>query len=159
MKERREQILFHHQEMIRWVKSLSSISKEAWLRPTEKNKWSIAEIISHFSPWDDFVVSKRLPYLGTGEPLPSTPDPQVLNEQAALLARSTEQAAVIQSFIDSRSQLIASLQEILDESWGQTFKLGEKEMDLSDYVEGLAEHDLHHKQQIEKALAKQNAQI
>ncbi|MGR3762793.1 DinB family protein [Rossellomorea sp. NS-SX7] len=155
----RDKLFLHHQEMMGWVESLSSTSKEDWLRPIEENKWSIAEIISHFAPWDDFVVSSRLPYLGSSEPLPSAPDPQILNNQAATQARSSEQSTVIRSFIDSRKQLIVSLQGISDEGWGQTIKPGKKEMSLADYLEGLANHDLHHKQQIEKALAKQNAQI
>jgi uncharacterized damage-inducible protein DinB len=157
--ERREKIALHHQEMMGWVESLNSISKEEWLRPVEENKWSIAEVISHFVPWDDFVMNKRLPYLGCSEPLPSAPDPQILNEQAASKGRASEQSAVIQSFIETRNRLLTSILEIPEEAWEQLLKLGEKELTLTDYLEGLAEHDLHHKHEIERALAQQNAQI
>jgi uncharacterized damage-inducible protein DinB len=159
VKDNKEQIIRHHKEMIQWVKSLNDLSAGEWFRPIDENKWSIAEIVSHFGPWDDFVVNKRLPYLGSSYPLPQAPDPQILNEDSASRARSTEQSAVIQSFISSRDRLMASIREIPEGAWGHTFKLGEKEMTLSHYLKGLADHDLHHKQQIELAIAHKNAQI
>jgi DinB superfamily len=156
--ERRDKIVLHHQEMIRFVESLNSISKEEWFRPIEENKWSIAEVISHFVPWDDFVMNKRLPYLGSSEPLPSAPDPQILNEQAASKGRASKQIDVIQSFIETRNRLLTRIQEIPEHNWEQLLKLGEKELILTDYLEGLANHDLHHKHEIERVFAKQNAQ-
>jgi uncharacterized damage-inducible protein DinB len=159
MKDNIEAIILHHEEMIQWVKSLNNLPAEEWFRPLDENKWSIAEIISHFGPWDDFVVNMRLPYLGNSEPLPKAPDPQKLNEQSSSRARSTEQATVIQSFIDSRNRLLTGISEIREGSWGQTFKLGEKKLTLSSYLEGLADHDLHHRTQIEQAMNRKNAQI
>jgi uncharacterized damage-inducible protein DinB len=159
MKDNREAIIRHHSEMIQWVKSLNNLPAEEWFRPIDENKWSIAEIISHFGPWDDFVLNMRLPYLGNSDPLPKAPDPQNLNEQSSSRARSTEQSTVIQSFIDSRNRLLTSICEIPERSWGKTFKLGEKELTLSGYLEGLADHDLHHKTQIEQVMNRKNAQI
>jgi uncharacterized damage-inducible protein DinB len=155
----REDILFHHQEIIRWAQSLESIPKEDWQRPIKEGKWSIAEIVGHFVPWDEFVVNQRLPFLGTEEPLPQAPDPQILNEQSASKARTSKQSVVIQHFILSREKLIESLEEIPPESWEQTFKPGNKEITLIGYLEGLAAHDLHHKREIDGALAQRNAGI
>ncbi|QWC23364.1 maleylpyruvate isomerase N-terminal domain-containing protein [Bacillus haikouensis] len=155
----RENILFHHQEFIRWARSLESLPKEEWLRPVEEAKWSIAEIVGHLEPWDEFVVNKRLPFLGTGEPLPSAPDPQILNEQSAAKACTSNQTAVIRQFILTREKLIESLKEIPDESWEQTLKPGSKEITLIKYLEGLAEHDLHHKREVNQAVENRNAGI
>ncbi|MEL3972004.1 DinB family protein [Rossellomorea oryzaecorticis] len=158
MNERRESIVLHHQEMVLWVESLNSISKEEWFRPIEESKWSIAEVISHFVPWDEFIMNKRLPYLGSSDPLPPAPDPQILNEQSASKGRASEQSAVIQSFIETRNRLATIIQEIPEGAWQQLLQLGEKELTLTDYLEGLSDHDLHHKHEIERVLAKQNAQ-
>jgi uncharacterized damage-inducible protein DinB len=153
----RENILLHHQDVIRWAQSLHSLPKEEWHRPIEEGKWSIAEIVGHFIPWDDFVVNMRLPFLGTGEPLPKAPDPQRLNEESASMARTSEQSDVIQRFIHSRTQLIDNLEEIPPESWKQTFKPGNKEITLAGYLEELAAHDLHHKREVDRFLARKNA--
>ncbi|WP_171910730.1 DinB family protein [Rossellomorea aquimaris] len=159
VKDPRENILFHHQEFIRWAHSLNSLPKEEWHRPVEEGKWSIAEIVGHFEPWDEFVVNKRLPFLGTKEPLPHAPYPQMLNDESASKARTSEQSVVIERFILSREQLIESLEGIPPESWEQTLKPGNKEITLIEYLEGLAEHDLHHKREVDRALSKRNAGI
>jgi hypothetical protein len=112
VKGNREAILRHHKEMIQWVKSLNNLPAEEWFRPIDENKWSTAEIICHFGPWDDFVVTKRLPYLGNSDPLPKAPDSRHLNEQSASKALSYEQTTVIQSFIDSRQRLLTGICDI-----------------------------------------------
>ncbi|MCA1055921.1 DinB family protein [Rossellomorea aquimaris] len=158
MEERRAKIIQHHQNMLQWVRSLNALSAEDWLRPIADDKWSTAEIISHFAPWDDFVVTKRLPHLGTSQPLPEAPDPDILNRQA-VDARSKEQSHVITTFINARERLLQSLLAIPEEKWTHSFKLAGQDLTLSDYLDALVEHDLHHQQQIQQVLTKKNAQI
>ncbi|WP_173915331.1 hypothetical protein [Halobacillus sp. Marseille-Q1614] len=101
--EVKEKIINHHVDMIQWVQSLRDISKEEWFHPIQENKWCSAEIISHFIPWDEFILKDRIPYLFTDRPLPKAPEAQALNEKAAMEGRRSDQLITIDRFVEIRT--------------------------------------------------------
>lgn len=151
--EQKSAIIDHNKEMINWVITLREMPEDIWFQPIEAGKWSPAEIISHFVPWDEFILEKRLPYLFTDKTLPKGPEnAEVFNLEAANAGRSNEKEVTIQKFITTRRELIKGIGGLSDDLWENTFKIGSAELHLFDYFKGLIDHDLHHKQQIDKIL-------
>ncbi|MGX9135003.1 hypothetical protein ACWV26_11595 [Rummeliibacillus sp. JY-2-4R] len=59
MNKFKEEIIKHQLDSIEFVKSLNALSEKEWRTQIEYGKWTVAEIIGHFKPWDEFVLHKR----------------------------------------------------------------------------------------------------
>ncbi|QHE52822.1 DinB family protein [Pontibacillus sp. HMF3514] len=145
-------IINHHLESIQFVKSLDCLSEKEWRTQIEDNKWTIAEIIGHFKPWDEFVIHKRLPYLFSDSALPKGPNSENLNTESASISREQSKEATINEFISIREKLYKAINIIPDQQWEKKFSIGETELSLYEYLNGLAKHDIHHFEQIKKVL-------
>ncbi|QKS72529.1 DinB family protein [Paenalkalicoccus suaedae] len=152
MNLKKQQLLQHYESSIRFVQSLQSVSEQSWRKPVAPEKWTVAEVLAHLIPWDEFVTTKRLPFLFTTGALPKGPLANEVNEKAAAKARVVSKQEIIEVFVTSRQTLIADVQSIPDDKWQQTFYIGETELTLFTYLNGLAKHDLHHFEQIRGAL-------
>ncbi|MCF6136566.1 DinB family protein [Pseudalkalibacillus berkeleyi] len=150
--ELKNEVVRHHLDMIEWSQSLNHLSSDQWNRPIKENKWSIAEILSHFLPWDEFIINQRIPYLISSKSLPKPPNKETMNDKAAKEGRCTEKSVTINRFIDSRRNLLMCIESLDENLWDKTFKIGETELTLYQYFSGLAKHDLHHKKQIHESL-------
>lgn len=155
--EPKEKIIFHHINAIEWVQSLEDLSDQEWRTPISKNKWSVAEIIGHFYPWDDFVLNERIPYLFTEHELsPFGQDAKEVNHRAAIESRNTTKEQIINRFILSRSQIINALKNIEDELWLKEISIRTKKLTIYEYLKGLVKHDEHHFAQIKEFLKKES---
>ncbi|MGE7091480.1 DinB family protein [Lysinibacillus sp. NPDC048646] len=152
MNQDKKQILAQYEKSMTWVGSLANVTEEQWRTPIEVGKWSVAEVIGHLIPWDEFVVSKRIPFLFTEDSLPKAPNIQEMNANAANSSRLQSKEETIGKFLNGRRQLIDALHHLTDEQWQQSFHIGDSELTLFRYFSGLVEHDLHHFLQIEKVL-------
>lgn len=148
----KEKVLHHYQTTMDWAEELTSLSERQWRTPIEKDKWTIAEVLGHLIPWDEFVLNQRLPSLLQDVPLLEKPNAEEINQKAAAESRSREQGETIALFTEGRMRLLEILGEIPDELWTQEFQIGKVPQSLYHYFRGLAEHDLHHMGQIQKAL-------
>lgn len=148
----KHQIISHYEKAIVFVESLASITEEQWRTSIAPGKWTVAEVIGHLTPWDEFVVKQRLPFLFTGESLPKGPTVEELNTSAAKDSRAQSKEETIANFIKQRQQLIDALYRIVDEQWRQPFTIGDSELTLSSYFASLVDHDLHHFSQVRKFL-------
>ena len=148
----KHQIISHYERSIVFVESLTGITEEQWRTPIEPGKWSIAEVIGHLSPWDEFVLNQRLPFLFTKESLPKGPDVVEMNASAARNSRAQSREETISSFIRNRHQLIEALYQIVEKQWQQPFTIGSSELTLHRYFASLVDHDLHHFSQIQRVL-------
>jgi hypothetical protein len=157
--DQKDEIVIHHLDMIEWSKSLLNLPIEHWFSPIKENKWSIAEIISHLIPWDEFVLEHRIPYLIDNQSLTKSLDRQLVNDRAALDGRSSEKSVTIKNFIVTRNKLLKSIEHIDGDLWGETFRIGETELTFNQYFRGLADHDIHHKKQIQDYLFKLDSTI
>nr|WP_235782442.1 DinB family protein [Peribacillus psychrosaccharolyticus] len=114
-----------------------------------KGKWSIAEIVGHLIPWDEFVLTKRIPYFLTSALLPKSPESDLVNQQSAEESRNRSKKETIKLFMSSRKLLIQSLNDLPDELWKQDLSIGGNSISLMKYFKGLVEHDIHHIRQIQ----------
>ncbi|WP_147803864.1 DinB family protein [Alkalicoccus halolimnae] len=148
MNKYKKDILDHQIKSIEFVKSLHSISEDQWRTPVKEGKWTIAEIIGHFKPWDEFVMKHRLPYLFSAGELPKGPDAQKINVESAAVSRIKSKQETLDTFIITREKLYGELLQIPDELWEREFSIGTSKLNLYDYLRGLAAHDCHHFEQI-----------
>ena len=143
---------FHLDETITYVEALADVPESIWRKPMKPGKWSMAETIGHFTPWDHFVLMNRIPYLLSGENLPKGPDVDELNTSSALQSRNKPVEQLISEFATTRNKLIESIRQIDDSLWEKPISIGEKKIILSVYFKGLDDHDVHHLKQIDQFL-------
>lgn len=148
----KHQIISHYERSIVFVESLAGITEEQWRTPIEPGKWTVAEVIGHLTPWDEFVFNQRLPFLFIEGSLPKGPDVGEMNASAARNSRARSKDETIANFIHKRHQLIDALYEIVDEQWQQPFTIVASALTLYSYFTSLVDHDLHHFSQIQTVL-------
>ena len=153
----KNQIISHYEKSIAFVESLAIITEEQWRTPIEPGKWTVAEVIGHLTPWDEFVLHQRLPFLFIEESLPKGPPVEEMNASAARNSRVQSKEETIANFINQRHQLMNALHPIDDKQWQQSFKIGTTELTLHGYFASLVDHDLHHFSQIKKVLKNEEA--
>lgn len=149
-----EDVLQRYETSIAWANACRQITDEQWLTPMQPGKWSIAETVSHLISWDHFILEQRLPHVAPGKRLPSVPvDVEKMNGDAARYARSgVARDTLLDQWVSVRSQLLAKLREQSEASFTAPYYIGEKEMTLSRYIEGMIEHDMHHRGQMDAFL-------
>jgi ribosomal protein S18 acetylase RimI-like enzyme/uncharacterized damage-inducible protein DinB len=140
----KEEIIHQNLEMINWVNSLNTLSKELWRTPIGEGKWTIAEIIAHLTAWDQFILESRL-LMNSEEEFPAAPKVEEFNSKAAEYGRTHSKEIVINDFIECRKRFIEILQKIDSPNLEKPFY---KNYTLLQYIGGFIEHDLHHKEQI-----------
>ncbi len=153
-------IIFVKKSLIEWSLTLKEVSDELWLKPFDDSTWGIADVVSHFISWDHFIINNRLNYLLRGEPFPKIPvQIEEVNKKASIYARSgITKEDLINEFISVRFDLIALLSELPDERFEEPCQ-GLENVTLSEYLKGILDHDLKHKQQIDQYLDAQKAPI
>ncbi|WP_155593327.1 DinB family protein [Lysinibacillus cavernae] len=152
MQQDKTYVIKHYEKSIDWISELRSISEDQWRMPIEPGKWTVAEVIGHLPPWDEFVLHHRIPFLFTGECLPKGPDVTHLNTLAAKKSSEQSMDETITDFISTRSQLLQAIQPFTDDQWQQSFKIGQSELTIVDYFVGLINHDSHHFSQIQHVI-------
>lgn len=128
------------------------MNEKQWRTKIAEGKWTIAEIIGHFIPWDMFVLQHRIPYFFSNEPLPKGLEAARLNVDSAAQAREHTKEMTIGQFIAGRERLVAAIKEISNDAWQKELVIGQITLSVSAYFRELAEHDLHHFIQINNAL-------
>ncbi|KGX85222.1 DinB family protein [Pontibacillus marinus] len=158
MNKFKEEIINHHLETMKFVNSLQRLTDKEWRTQIEDNKWTIGEIIGHFKPWDEFVIHKRLPYLFSNSELPKGPNAEKMNSESASISRGQSKEVTINEFISIREKLYEAIKIIPDQQWEKKFLIGETELSLYEYLNGLAKHDSHHFEQVKKVLNRKEQQ-
>lgn len=151
----KEMMITHHEQMITWVESLRDIPEEIWRSPVAEGKWSVAEVIGHFIPWDEFLLESRFPFFIKGEleALPPFPRSETeVNSAAAEEARRTDRETVITRFVRTRRQMIDLIEKMDDGLWNKPMNIGNSQLTLAEYFDDFIQHDLHHRGQVEAIL-------
>ncbi|WP_260980784.1 DinB family protein [Bacillus pumilus] len=149
----KETVIDHYEHFFEWVQSLADVTDEEWRRAIADGKWSIAEIIAHFVPWDEFILHDRLKEFWKDRALCKAPDVHEMNRQSAERARHEKRSETIGRFIAVRTELLQEMKKIEASRWTTPFLIGQIELTLSSYFQGLIEHDIHHMKQITKLLS------
>ncbi len=145
-------IIGHHTKSIEFVRALNNISEDQWRTKVGEDKWTVAEVIGHLIPWDEFVLRNRIPYLFTDDNLPKGPEAGTTNEKSATKAREREKKVTIESFISVRTELTKAIDEIPSACWEKELAIGQNRLSLYKYFEGLAKHDVHHFEQVKSVI-------
>ncbi|ALM26516.1 DinB family protein [Bacillus altitudinis] len=149
----KDTVIKHYEHTLEWVQSLTKVTEEEWRSAIAEGKWSMAEIIAHFVPLDEFILHDRLKEFWNEQALPQAPDAHEMNQQSAERARKEERSETIGRFIAVRTELLQEMKKIEPSRWNASFLIGQTELTLSSYFEGLIKHDLHHMEQIKKVLS------
>lgn len=149
----KDTVIKHYEHTLEWVQSLMDVTEEEWRSAIADGKWSMAEIIAHFVPWDEFILHDRLKEFWNDRALCKAPDVHQMNRQSAERARHEERSETIRRFIAVRTALLQEMKKIEASRWTTPFLIGQTELTLSSYFQGLIKHDLHHMEQIKKVLS------
>ncbi|MGX9292429.1 DinB family protein [Bacillus sp. A015] len=149
----KDTVINHYEQSIEWVQSLTDVTDEKWRRAIADGKWSIAEIIAHLVPWDEFILHDRLKEFWNDRPLPQGPDVHEMNQQSAQMARKEVKSETIRRFVAVRTELLQEMKKIKASRWNESFLIGQTELTLLSYFEGLIQHDIHHMHQIKEVLS------
>ncbi|MBP0726992.1 DinB family protein [Bacillus sp. RG28] len=148
----KQELLNHHTNVMNFVMSLNQLTKNEWQSPIEEGKWSIAEIVYHFIPWDLFIIEKRLPFFRSNQSLPQAPIVEELNKTSSEKAKITSKEGTIKYFIETRTLLKNQIESLTENECGIEIVIGTKKITIIDYLFGMAEHDQHHIKQIKNYL-------
>ncbi|CAG9621276.1 DinB family protein [Sutcliffiella rhizosphaerae] len=152
MQNEKEIIIRHHEAAIAYAHSLKCISNAKWRTSIGDGKWTVAEVIGHLIPWDEFILEHRIPFLFSKSDLQKAPNVEVLNAESASNARNCEKDILLERFINSRKAVLEKVKQIPSDSWESNIDVGKTSLSLYDYFQGLVKHDLHHFTQIDKVL-------
>ena len=148
-----ESILIRFREDERFCAVLERDPGRWWLMPIAEGKWSPGEIIAHLIEWDRVPPNQRLDQLRPGENVLTIGKSGRFNAWAARRAR--EEATleeVLASFHHTRTRLLKRLESVPGTDRDAPFSIRNRSLTLTDYLKGLADHDEHHRKQIEAFL-------
>ncbi|ETI68257.1 DinB family protein [Neobacillus vireti] len=147
---KKEDIIKEKLALIDRVHSLKALSDDLWFLPFREGSWGIADVISHFIAWDQFMIDNRISYLLKNEPFPQMAiDVEEINRSASRYARSgITKGQLIDEFITKRKQLLSLLSELDAERFARPLP-GRENIILGNYFVGMIEHDEKHMVQIE----------
>ena len=144
-----------------YVLPLKSIEESLFFEPIAEGKWSIAEIISHMTFWDQYIREEMLPQMKTGVTITSV-DFDAINIPASEYALiSGSQQHLLDRQLEERGKLVSDLRKKTEEELFAPFTLNGEEVDqysgyphsVFSYVAAFVWHDNHHRKQIDEFLA------
>ncbi|QGH33675.1 DinB family protein [Gracilibacillus salitolerans] len=143
-----------------WVNSLEKVDDALFFTPINEGKWTPAEIITHITYWDRYILEELMPKMKKDAKIASVAF-DVINQPASKHALSgVTKTQLIQEQIEARNYLVRTLEEKSEEEFFATFILNGEEIDqysgyphsLLNYISAFVWHDNHHKEQIEEYL-------
>ncbi|WNB91913.1 DinB family protein [Bacillus sp. NEB1478] len=148
------EVIVKYKNFTKWLETIKRMPEEYWLVEIKEGKWSVGEIVSHIKAWDNFVWNERVEYFINGTELTNKNfDPEEINKNAADEARSgISKNELIHEVVECRFFVAKMLEEVPAPIWERKIELGKGVVTLSEYIEGLVEHDQHHQSQIEEFL-------
>ncbi|MET0786372.1 MAG: DinB family protein [Paenisporosarcina sp.] len=142
-------ILNTHARYQEWLDSLSELTTEQATSPYAPGKWSPNEIVMHLAEWDRFTNEERLPNMKEGAKLERYPEFETFNANAAALAQKQTFEETITYAKQQRQQITQKLEAVEESEWPKEFFIGDHALSILSYFTDFAEHDEHHKRQIE----------
>lgn len=154
----KQQIIEEKLSLITWSESLKGLADDVWFGPFKDGSWGIADVISHFISWDQFLLDYRLPFIIQSEEIPAVKvDVEHINTKASLYARSgISKDSLINEFLSIREEVVSQIKNIPAERFHEPIIIGKSRLMVSSYFSDLIEHDRKHKNQINTFLKDQN---
>ncbi|MGV3466005.1 MAG: DinB family protein [Heyndrickxia sp.] len=162
MKEENANIIKQYREYSKWVSGLASTEKSIWHTPISPGKWTIGEIISHITNWDNYLLTQIIPSVKRGQGM-VFPDFDSFNKKASEYALSgISYSDLIQEAINTRVSLCNNLLQLSEEDLCMPLTsngvshcphTGEP-YSLLYIIKEFIQHDQHHKDQITHYLSR-----
>ncbi|MBB2482957.1 DinB family protein [Bacillus sp. APMAM] len=112
MKEENVNIIKKFGEYSDWVTNLKNLKTAAWDTPISSGKWTVAEIISHITNWDNYLLDHIIPSVKKGQGM-VFPDFNSYNNKASEYAKSgITPLELIDEAITARESLVNTLLQI-----------------------------------------------
>jgi uncharacterized damage-inducible protein DinB len=155
---KKDELIDHHDYFISWLKELKNVEEDKWYAPMEEGKWSIAANVSHIIKWDEYIFEEVLPNISDGAVLPSFPEFDEFNQEAAKYAHDgVTQERLLEEGMETRKSILLYIESLSEERMEQPFEVDDHHYTLSEFFEDFIWHDKHHQKQIEEALYKEKA--
>ncbi|MGN8646576.1 DinB family protein [Gracilibacillus sp. HCP3S3_G5_1] len=158
--EKMDQLIKEFARFTEWSHSLTKLEDNLFYTPIKKGKWSPAEIISHITSWDRYMMKDLLPKMKPNANIKSV-EFDIINQPAAEYALSgVTKEQLLKEQIEARNELVQVLKGKTEEEFYAPFTLNGEEIDqysgyphsLFNYISSFVWHDNHHKEQIEEFL-------
>ncbi|MBS4218264.1 DinB family protein [Bacillus sp. FJAT-49711] len=150
-----------------WVETLQKIEDHFFFEPIAAGKWSVAEIISHITFWDEYILEEMLPVMKPDADIHSI-EFEPLNQKAAKYALSgVSPQSLINRQLEMRKKVVSALKEKTEEEFFSAFTLNGEKIDeysgyphsMFNYFASFVWHDNHHKKQIEEFLSEKHVKV
>ena len=140
-----------------WCGSLKGLTDEVWFSTFREGSWGIADVISHFISWDQFLLRYRLPSMITGDEFPEIKvKVETINTEASQYARrpGVMKTVLIEECIAKRKELVSQVVKIPAVRFHQQLTIGGSNVTLVEYFSDFIDHDKHHMDQINAFLGR-----
>ncbi|PLS03120.1 DinB family protein [Neobacillus cucumis] len=153
----KQHIIEENLKLVVWCESLKELTDEVWFSCFSEGSWGIADVISHFISWDQFLLNYRLPAIIHGEEfLEVQVDVETINAKASQYARSgISKFDLIEKCMAKRNELVSQVESIPAEKFAEQFIFGRTRLTLKEYFSDFIDHDKHHMDQIHDFLMRQ----
>ncbi|AYC30686.1 DinB family protein [Paenisporosarcina cavernae] len=145
----KEKVKKSHEDYQSWLESLKEMNEEKANSPYAEGKWSPKEIVMHLAEWDRYTAEERLPHMKEGAKLDRFPDFETYNKQSSEKAKSHSFAETVDYAKSQRQRLTEELDTFPESRWTEKFSIGDHFLSIEDYFMDFAEHDAHHKKQVD----------
>lgn len=150
----KHQLIAELEKFIEFVKPLDTLSDEIWFKPLGQGKWSIHDIVTHITRWDDYFNQVTFPSL-SGTPLSELRehlDYLAFNEQSIRYGKGRTKHEIIGEVMTNRQTMISHLNK-LEEGKLSVVYPGERGFTIATYLtEFFISHDQHHIEQMQQYL-------
>ncbi|WP_017473835.1 DinB family protein [Amphibacillus jilinensis] len=147
-----------------WLESLKKYSDEWFFQPIEKEKWTVADIITHMRFWDQYMLEIVIPQMKEGADVRTEEDYQKTNDQAIVYVQHSNKTSqqLIDEAITMRKKVIEYLRQRTEQDFFARFTVNGEVIDqftgyphtLYNFIAGFLWHDHHHKDQVEHFFSK-----
>lgn len=152
----KQSLISELEEFIGFVKTLDTLSDGIWVTPISIGKWSIHDIITHITRWDEYFNNCTFPMLTdtTLSELREHPDYLAFNEQSIRYGKGRTKAEIIEEAMRNRQLMVSNLSKLEDSKFSVVYP-GDRGFTIESYLtEFFVSHDKHHMEQIQAYLIK-----
>nr|WP_255570653.1 DinB family protein [Cohnella sp. CFH 77786] len=144
------------EDFIAYVRSLASLTEEKQRKPLGEGKWSVRDVIAHMWKWDEFFWEHAIQPLTQGKPLTYHHlDFNSFNENAKIACSSLDWQYLTEQAAAARERLVAAIRSVPPSEYDREYPDADgRPFSLAAYLLDFAEHDTHHRKQIDNVLGR-----
>ncbi|MEH7344025.1 DinB family protein [Bacillus sp. JJ1532] len=142
----------HYEAFSEWLRTLKELKDDLWLVPISEGKWPVRAVIAHLLYWDRYSINERFPFFKEGAKLDKFPDFQKVNDQAAEYSKNVSKEKLLDELLSIRQQFVSMINQMNEDELEVAFHIGDHKLTIKDYFKDFIEHDLHHKEQVNRVI-------